>query len=76
MTRSFQRVSPAKRGGYFSYLTSAAGSTQTKPPAQEESGQENNYASVVGRDEPRQKPCLRAKISGKLSKSFSEYLER
>jgi hypothetical protein len=46
-------VSAAKRGGRFSYLTSATESSEIKPPSEEESGQENdNSDSSVGREDP------------------------
>ncbi len=44
-------MSAAKRGGRFSYLTSAGESTQTKPPEEEGSKQENSGDSLAEREE-------------------------
>jgi hypothetical protein len=46
-------VSPAKRGGRFSYLASATESAETEPPTIEGRGQENeDNASVAGEESP------------------------
>jgi hypothetical protein len=44
-------MSAAKRGGRFSYLTSAEESIQPKPPTAEESGQENTSESLTERED-------------------------
>jgi hypothetical protein len=49
-------VSPAKRGGRFSYLTSATESGQKEPPAEDGRGQENEDNSSVAGDESLAKP--------------------
>ncbi len=44
-------MSAGKRGGRFSYLSSAEESTQAAPPTPEESEQETNSASLPGPEE-------------------------
>jgi hypothetical protein len=45
-------MSQAKRGGRFSYLTSAGESTETKLPNEEASGQEKDGSSSSEHEEP------------------------
>ncbi len=49
-------MSQAKRGGRFSYLTSAGDNIETKPSEEEGSGQENDSGSLVEREDPTTKP--------------------
>jgi hypothetical protein len=44
-------VSPAKRGGRFSYLASATESAQTETPAEERRRQEHDDSSLVEQEE-------------------------